>query len=60
MRWGCVQGLASWHKRLGVAPRAVLGRPGWGSAIRMRNAIVRGPMPVRHDVDWLKTTQARS
>jgi hypothetical protein len=44
----------------GVVLRAVLDRPRCGSAMRLHNAIVQGPMPVRHDVDWLKVPPARS
>ena len=40
--------------------RAVLVRPAWGSAMRMRNAMLLGSMPVRHDVDWPQLPQARS
>ena len=46
MKWGCLHGLASQHKRLGVALGTVLYRPGWGGVIRMRNAMLQATMPV--------------
>ena len=54
------QSLGSGRKWLGVVLRAVLDRPRCGSAMRLDNDIVQGPMLVRHDVDWLKSDQARS
>ena len=52
MRGGYVHRLTSRHKRAGVALRAVLDKPGWDSTNRMRNAMLQGSVPVRHDVDW--------
>lgn len=60
MRCGHVHGLASQRKRLGVALRAVLDRPVWGSAMRMCTAMLQDATPVCHDVDEPKITQARS
>ena len=44
----------------GVALCAALDRPGWGSAIRIRSAVLQGSTPVRHDVEWQKLPQAQS
>ena len=60
MKCGHLHGLASQHKRLGVALLAVLERPRCNSAMRLHKALAQGPMLVRHDVDWLKSHQARS
>ena len=55
---GCMQVTAvlQGHARLPAPTSAVAQH----SAIRLLNAMMQGTVPVRHDDDWLKTTQAQS